>query len=30
MDAMSPETSTIGGDQSLEELRRELAEEREQ
>jgi signal transduction histidine kinase len=30
MDAMSPEASTIGGDQSLEELRRELAEAREQ
>src|SRR5262245_8425353 len=27
---MSPEASTIGGDQSLEELRRELAEAREQ
>jgi signal transduction histidine kinase len=27
---MSPESSTIGGDQSLEELRRELAEAREQ
>jgi GAF domain-containing protein/anti-sigma regulatory factor (Ser/Thr protein kinase) len=30
MDAMSPEASIIGGDQSLEELRRELAEAREQ
>src|SRR5215470_3612542 len=30
MDAMSPEPSTIGGDQSVEELRRELAEAREQ
>ena len=27
---MSPEASHIGGDQSLEELRRELAEAREQ
>jgi GAF domain-containing protein/anti-sigma regulatory factor (Ser/Thr protein kinase) len=30
MDAMSPEPSTIGGDRSVEELRRELAEAREQ
>jgi signal transduction histidine kinase len=30
MDAMSPEPSTVGGDQSVEELRRELAEAREQ
>jgi GAF domain-containing protein len=30
MDAMSPEASTIGGDQSLEELKGELAEAREQ
>src|SRR5215470_17005176 len=30
MHAMSPEASTIGGDQSVEELRRELAEAREQ
>src|SRR6516164_506064 len=30
MDAMSPEASTIGGDQSVEELRRGLAEAREQ
>jgi GAF domain-containing protein len=30
MDAMSPKPSTIGGDQSVEELRRELAEAREQ
>src|SRR6516165_1502771 len=30
MDAMSPEASTIGGDQSVEELRRELTEAREQ
>src|SRR6516164_1313974 len=30
MDAMSPEASTIGGDQVVEELRRELAEAREQ
>src|SRR5215510_727634 len=30
MDAMSPEASTIGGDQVSEELRRELAEAREQ
>ena len=30
MDGMSPEASTIGGDQSVEELRHELAEAREQ
>jgi signal transduction histidine kinase len=30
MDAMSPEASTIGGDQVSEELRRELAEAREE
>src|SRR5262249_43273815 len=29
MDAMSPEPSTVGGDQSVEELRRELSEARQ-